>query len=106
MHVRMMLECLSPRVQHAQESEFPRPAFGICRDFEQRLCAGAEQQIIEQLFVVIHRGTSKCGNVNTTCTYATGNRSALRRASHFSRALVWHLGQWRLRHELNEYEVV
>ena len=32
----------------------------------------------------------------------TGNSSAERAASHFARAFPWHLGQCRLRHELNE----
>src|SRR5260370_16301463 len=40
--------------------------------------------------------------VNTTCGYFTGSNSLPRSASHLSRALVWHLGQCRERHELNE----
>ena len=48
------------------------------------------------------RAESSCGRVNTTWKYGTGKSSAERAASHFARALPWHLGQCRLRHELKE----
>ena len=53
MHMRMMLQRLSPGVQHAQESEFRAQAFGIRRDLQQRRRTGAEQQIVEQFLVVM-----------------------------------------------------
>ena len=48
------------------------------------------------------RAESSCGRVKTTWKYGTGNSSAERAASHLARAFPWHLGQCRLRHELNE----
>src|SRR5438477_118508 len=42
------------------------------------------------------------GSVKTTWKYSTGSRSAWRASSQRWAAVAWHLGQWRLRHELKE----
>ncbi|MCZ7593424.1 MAG: hypothetical protein M5U15_15370 [Kiritimatiellae bacterium] len=45
-------------------------------------------------------GLSSCGRVKTTWKYGAGISSRMRRASHFSRAAPWQVGQCRSRQEL------
>ena len=44
-------------------------------------------------------GRSASGKVKTTCEYGTGRRLEACLWSQRSRAVDWHLGQWRLRHD-------
>ena len=52
MNMRMMLECLVPGVQDAEEPDSRTEALGIAGDLQQRLGAGAEQQGIDLAFVL------------------------------------------------------
>ena len=45
-------------------------------------------------------GLSACGSVQTQWKEGTGRSSAWRSATHWALVRVWHVGQWRLRHEL------
>jgi hypothetical protein len=98
----MMLEALSPGMEHAEESDVGSQVPGIASQIEHRRGADAIEQIVEQPLVLQHESGEFMGSVNTTWKYGTGNSSAERAASHLARALPWHLGQCRLRHELKE----
>ena len=50
--MRMHLKILSPGVQDAEEADLGAEMFGIGGDFEQSRGAGAEQEIINNPFVV------------------------------------------------------
>jgi hypothetical protein len=43
---------------------------------------------------------SSCGNVNTTWKQCVGRTRSIRLSIHAAWVRAWHLGQWRLRHEL------
>jgi len=51
-YMGMMLEVLSPGVEHAEESNIGTEMLGIASEFEQRSGAGAEEQIVEQPLVL------------------------------------------------------
>ena len=51
--MRMMLQVLSPGVEHAQEANLSAEVMGIGGDFQQRRGAGAEQQAIEDALVLL-----------------------------------------------------
>ncbi len=52
MDVRVQTELLVPSVQHAEETNFRAKVSGIPRDLQKCLGAGAEQQVIDELFVL------------------------------------------------------
>ena len=52
MYVGMNLEVLSPRVEHAEEPDVRFQVPGVACQFEQRIGAGAEEQIVEQPLVL------------------------------------------------------
>ena len=100
-HVRMVQQVLPPRVQDRDEADLRAQVLRIGGDRAQRLGAGAKQQIVERLLVLVReRGDRAAGSVKTTWKYSTsGSSSACRRSSHCARASDWHFGQWRWRHE-------
>ena len=51
-NVGVMLQLLVPGVEDAEEADLGTEMPGICGDLEQRLGAGAEQQPIDQFFVL------------------------------------------------------
>jgi hypothetical protein len=48
----MKLQSLIPRVEHAEEADLRAQMAWIAGDLQQRLCAGMEQQVEDQLFVL------------------------------------------------------
>jgi hypothetical protein len=54
MHMRMNGEPLAPRVQHAEKGDLCAKVSGIASDFEEGFRTGAEQKIIDDLFVLQH----------------------------------------------------
>ena len=48
----MMLEVLSPGMEHAEESDVGSEVLGVASQFEQRRGAGAKEQIVEQPLVL------------------------------------------------------
>jgi hypothetical protein len=48
----MMLEVLSPGMEHAEKPDLRAEVFGVAGKFEQRSGTGAEEQIIEQTLVL------------------------------------------------------
>ena len=52
MDMGMKLELLVPGMQHAEEADFRAEVSGIASDFEKCFGTGAEQQIVEDLFVL------------------------------------------------------
>ena len=51
-NVGMMLQLLIPRMQNAEEADLSAEALGVCGNFEESLCAAAEQQSIDHLLVL------------------------------------------------------
>ncbi len=52
MQMGMMLEFLTPGMEHAEEADFGAQMAGITGDFEQRFGTGAEQEIVDDLLVL------------------------------------------------------
>jgi hypothetical protein len=52
MHMWVKFEFLTPGVQHAEEANFCAKMFGIAGDFEKCFCTGAEQKIVNDLFIL------------------------------------------------------
>jgi hypothetical protein len=52
MDVGMMFQLLIPTVEHPEEADFGAEMAGIARHFEQRLGAGPEQEIVDDLLVL------------------------------------------------------
>lgn len=52
MDVWMMLKVLSPSVEHAEKPDICSQMLWVCGQFEQRRCAGSEQQIVKQPLVL------------------------------------------------------
>jgi hypothetical protein len=52
MNMGMQVELLIPSVQNAEETNFCAKVSGIPRDLKKCLGAGAEQQAIDELFVL------------------------------------------------------
>ena len=48
----MMLQLLIPRMQNAEEADLGAEAPGVCGNFDERLCAAAEQQSVDHFFVL------------------------------------------------------
>lgn len=48
----MMLELLIPRMQNAEEADLGTEAPGVCGNFDESLCAAAEQQSVDHFFVL------------------------------------------------------
>src|SRR5260370_12937665 len=51
MYMRVKVELLTPRVQHAEEADFCTEVFGIAGHFEKSFRTGAKQEIVEDLLV-------------------------------------------------------
>ena len=98
----MMLKVLSPGMEHAEESYVGSEVLRIASQLEHGRGAGAVEQVVEQPLVLEGKGGQFMPQCVDDWKYGTGNSSAERAASHFARALPWHFGQCRLRHELNE----
>ncbi len=49
--MRMQSQVLSPGVQNAEEADLGSEVFGVGRNFEHGLSAGAEEQIVEQPWI-------------------------------------------------------
>ena len=51
-NVGMMLQLLIPGMENAEEADLGAEARGICGNFDESLCAAAEQQAVDQLLVL------------------------------------------------------
>src|ERR1700730_6363280 len=96
----MRLEGLSPGVQDGEKADPSAEMLRIGCDFQERGRAGFEQQSKEPPLVLPHQRHERMRHAEDQVIVATGSSSCCRLRSHWSRALVWHLGQCRLRHEL------
>ena len=50
--MRVLLELLIPRMQNAEEADLGAEAPGVCGNFDESLCAAAEQQSVDHFFVL------------------------------------------------------
>jgi hypothetical protein len=53
--VRMVLEVLSPGMEHAEQTDVGTQMLRVASDFEQRGSTGTEEQIVEQPLVLQHK---------------------------------------------------
>ena len=90
----MMHEGLPPGVEHRKEPDLGAEMAGIRRDGPQRLGNRPEEEAIDNGLVLVGNGGDRRGNREDDVEVVDGEqvRSA--------RARDWHVGQWRLRHEL------
>ncbi|MCZ7593201.1 MAG: hypothetical protein M5U15_14160 [Kiritimatiellae bacterium] len=99
--VDVLDERLAPGVQDGEESEL---AFELPLGIAGKLLEGgvdfAKEEVEQRLAVVAQQRVGSCGRVKTTWKYGAGISSRMRRASHFSRAAPWQVGQCRSRQEL------
>ena len=51
-NVGMMLQLLIPRMQNAEEADLGPEVPGVCGNFDESLCAAAEQQSVDHFFVL------------------------------------------------------
>jgi hypothetical protein len=56
MHMGMMFHLLTPGMEHAEEADLSAKTFGIASDLDQRFCAGAEQQTVDEFLVLQCQG--------------------------------------------------
>ena len=98
--MRMMLQSLVPGVEHAEEADLGAEVPGIAGDLQQGFGAGPEQQIVDQPFVLQCQRSEFVRQGEDDVHVAGGQQLALRASSQRSRALPWHFGQCRFRHEL------
>ena len=61
MDMRVELDLLTPRVQHAEETDFRTEVSRIARDFEKRFGTSAKQEIVEDLLVLQHQWPQSVG---------------------------------------------
>jgi len=52
MDMRVKFELLIPSVQHAEEADLCAKMFGIARNFEECVCTGSEQEIVDDLLIL------------------------------------------------------
>ena len=50
--MRMKLQALIPAVQHAEETDLGTEMPWVASDFKQSLCAGVEQQVVDEPLVL------------------------------------------------------
>ena len=100
MHVRVVLEVLTPGVQDGQEPDLGPEVLGVGGDLLQGLGGGAEQEPVD-LPRVLHGDRAQRRGEREDHVMVL-DRQELRgaRSIHCAAAVAWHLGQWRLRHEL------
>ena len=61
MNMRMNIELLTPRVQHAEEANFRTEVSRMASDFEKGFGTGAEQEIVEDLLVLQNQWRQAAG---------------------------------------------
>ncbi len=63
MDMRMNIELLAPRVQHAEETNLGAEVSRIASHFEKGFGTGAEQEIVEDLLILQHQWSQADGAV-------------------------------------------
>src|SRR5271165_1866578 len=100
-YVGVNLEVLSPGMEHAEESDVGSQVLWIASQFKERSGTGAEEQIVEQPFVLEDQRAEFVRQREDDVEVRHGQQlSGTRNQPLGARAFPWHLGQCRLRHEL------
>ena len=63
--VRMVLEVLSPGMEHAEQTDIGSKVLRAACDFEQRGGTGTEEQVVEELLVLQNKRGQLSGSVKT-----------------------------------------
>jgi hypothetical protein len=98
--VHVLGEGLAPGVEDGGDAEDSAEMARVAAEAQEGGDGGVEQETVEQLGVALGEGIEGVGSVKTTWKYGMDRTSRRRAASQRSVATHWHLGQWRLRHEL------
>ena len=96
----MVLQALIPGMEHAEEADLRAKVPGIASDLKQSLSASLKQEAINQLLVLESKRSKLAWQREDDMNVGVGRSSRSRASSQRWRALPWHLGQCRLRHEL------
>ena len=96
------MKVLSPGVQHAEEADLGAEVLGVGGDLQQRRrrwCGTADRRAV---FLFCRTSAISVVRQREDDVEVRDGQQllCLRCASHLSRALVWHFGQCRFRHEL------
>ena len=98
-----MLKALSPGMEHAEEADLGTEVAGITSNFKQRRGTGAEEQIVKQPLVLQNERRELVGQGEDDVEVRHGQQLSRTRSQPLGqRALPWHFGQLRSRHELYE----
>lgn len=79
MHMRMSAELLAPRMQDAEEANLCAEVSRIASDFQQGFGAGAEQEIVNDLFVLQHQRSQATWQGEDYMEIARGEKFSLTR---------------------------
>ena len=101
----MMLQSLVPGMEHTEEADLGSKVPRIASDLQQGFGAGAKQQVVDQRLVLQCERSEFPRECEDHVDIAGGSSSRSRASSQRTRALPWHRGQCRLRHELYEMAV-
>ncbi len=97
MYVRMVRQRRTPGVQYQGCTDARTQVLRVGGDRAQRIGSHVKQQSIDEFLVVIGDGTDRCRQREDHVVVLHGQEVRLAR---FEPALLWHLGQCRLRQEL------
>ena len=100
MKMGVLLQVLSPGVKHGQKTDAGSQMSRIGRDLQQGLGHGTKQESIETAWILPGQRCEFLGHGKHHVTVRDGEQFLGLLASQRSRAVDWHLGQLRLRHEL------
>ena len=94
------MEVLSPGVQHREETDRRAQTLRIGRDGEQRFRCGAKQDAIDLARILQRQPADLLRQRKHDVEVRDRQQFALPFGQPLARAMAWHFGQCRLRHEL------
>ena len=98
--MRVMFEVLAPGVQDGQEADLGPEVLRIGGDLLQGLGGGAEQEAVDLPRVLQGDRTERRRERKDHVKVLDRQQLRFCASIHCAAAVAWHLGQWRLRHEL------
>ena len=97
MQVGVKEEILSPTVEHGEEADLGAQMFGIGSDGGEGLGRGAEQNAVDEIFVLVSNRGDRFRQGEDDMKIRSRENFRFPFSTHSARANDWHLGQCRLR---------
>src|SRR6516162_8783518 len=79
-NVRVKIELLAPTVYHAEKTNLRTEVFRVTSDFEKGFRTGAEQEIVEDLFILQHERSQATGQGEDHVQVVRGQQFSLTRS--------------------------